>query len=126
MSFTPQQRRYVGQHRDPAMILLLSIVTCGIYYLVWLSQTSQELQDYLGETDTSSGMEVLLVLITCGMYVFYWDYKTAKKIARMQEMAGIAPTDNSVIYLLLDFFQLGFVCALIEQYHLNEIWRRPS
>lgn len=124
MSFTPQQRRYVGQHRDPAMVLLLSIVTCGIYYLVWLSQTSQELQDYLGETDTSAGLEVVLVLITCGLYIFYWDYKTAKKIARMQEMAGITPTDNSTLYLLLNFFQVGFVNALIEQQHLNEIWRR--
>ena len=126
MSFQVQRRRQTGQHRDPAIVLLLSIVTCGIYYLVWLSQVSQELQDYLEETDTSAGLEVVLILLTCGLYIFYWDYKTAQKIARMQAMAGITPVDNAALYLLLDFFQVGFIPPLIQQQHLNEIWRRSE
>lgn len=124
MSFQTTSRGYRGVHRDPAIVLLLSIVTCGIYYLIWMASVSQELQDYLQETDTSPAMEVVITVVTCGLYSIYWDYKTAKKIARMQEMAGLPSTDNSTLYLILNIVGVGMVNALMEQQHLNEIWKR--
>lgn len=112
-----------GQRRDPAMVLLLTIVTCGIYYFFWLYSVSQEIQDFLEEPDTSPGLEVLLCFVTCGLYIFYWDYKTAQKIARMQQMTGLRITDNAILYLVLNLVGIGFVNALIQQGHLNEVWQ---
>lgn len=116
----------MGQRRDPAIVLLLSIVTCGIYYFFWLYSVSQEMQDFLNEPDTSPGVEVLLCIVTCGLYIFYWDYKTAQKIARMQERVGLRVVDNGVLYIILNLLGFGVVNALIEQGHLNDVWHRAA
>ena len=115
-----------GHQRDPAVVLLLSFVTCGIYYLYWIYMVSDETRNYIGEPDTDPGVEVILSLVTCFMYTYYWDYKMGRKLAAMQAMAGVPVTDNAILYLVLNFFQLGFLPMLIQQGHLNEIWRSPT
>jgi hypothetical protein len=112
----------IGERREPAIVLLLSIVTCGIYYFYWLYCVSGEIQEFLQEPDTSPGLEVLLSILTMGLYVIYWDYKTGQKIARMQGRVGLPVTDNAILYLVLNLVGFGFVNALIEQGHLNEVW----
>jgi len=118
----PQQTdRPAFKYRDPAMVLVLSYLTCGIYYLIWVKDISQELIDQLGETDTSPALEALLTLVTCGFYSMYWDYKTNRKIMRLQEAKGVRPVDNTALYLILDIVGFGMVNALIQQNHLNEL-----
>ena len=112
----------VGQRNEPAVILLLSLVTFGIYYLFYIYRVSQETQEFLGEQDTSPGLEVLLTLVTCGLYNFYWDYKMGQKIAKMQERVGLRVVDNSALYLILDLFQVGLFNSMIQQGYLNDIW----
>lgn len=104
------------------MVLLLSILTLGIYYYIFVYRTSEEVANFTGETETSPALEVILSILTCGIYTIYWDYKMAKKIAVMQQEVGLVPTDNSVLYLILNFVGFGVVNSLIEQGHLNEIW----
>jgi hypothetical protein len=116
--------RPVGKHRDPALVLILSFLTCGIYYLIWVADVSREVNEHLGEMDTAPALEALLTLVTCGLYSFYWDYKINRKLMRMQEDKGLRVTDNTALYLILDFFGIGMVNALIQQNHLNEIWNR--
>ena len=125
---SPQQQpdRYLGERRDPALVLVLTLLTCGIYYWFWLYRVSEETQRFLDEPDTSPGLEVLLCLLTCGVYILYWDYKQAKKIARMQTMVGLPPTDNAILYLILNLCGIGFINAMIEQGHLNEVWYRAG
>ncbi|MDR3710892.1 MAG: DUF4234 domain-containing protein [Capsulimonadaceae bacterium] len=113
-----------GKYREPGIVLLLSLVTCGIYYLIWIYNASAEMNTYMGERDTDPAMEVVLSLLTCYLYTTYWDYKTGRKIARMQEKAGIAPVDNSLLYLILNLVGLGFLPHLMQQGHLNEIWAK--
>lgn len=116
------QQRTIGERREPGLVLLLSIITLGIYYYIFLYKTSQEIQDFTGEQDTSPTLEVVLSIFTCGLYTIYWDYKVAKKIYQMQQQVGIQATDNSILYLVLNFLGIGMVNALIEQGHLNDIW----
>ncbi len=115
-----------GERRDPAMVLVFTLLTCGIYYFFWLYRVSGETQRYLNEPDTSPAVEVLLCLVTCGLYIFYWDYRQAQKISRMLGSVGLPPTDNAVLYLVLNLFGLGFINAMIEQGHLNDVWLRSG
>jgi hypothetical protein len=118
----------IGTRREPGLVLLFSILTCGIYYYWWVYKVSGEVQDFLGEPDTAPATELLLSALTCGLYLFYWDWKIAEKIARMQERVNIPPKDNTVLYLVLNLlgagpaYGLGLLVPLIEQSHLNEIW----
>ncbi|HEY3329231.1 MAG TPA: DUF4234 domain-containing protein [Capsulimonadaceae bacterium] len=115
-----------GIYREPGVVLLLSLVTCGIYYLYWIYVASAEINAYLGERDTDPLVEVLLALLTCYLYTTYWDYKVGRKIARMQELAGVTVVDNSILYLILNIVGLGFLPHMIQQGHLNEIWAQPG
>ncbi len=119
----------IGERRDPALVLVFILLTCGIYYLYFIYKVSEETQDYLGEPDTSPLVDVLLCVLTCGLWNIYWDYKTGKKIARMYEMAGLPVTDNAALYLILDligvggFASVGIVNSLLQQDSLNRFWQ---
>jgi hypothetical protein len=119
----------MGTPRDPALTLVLILLTCGFYYLYFIYVVSQETQDFLEEPDISPGVEVLLSVLTCGLWNIYWDYRMGKRIAEMSVRVGLPPTDNAVLYLLLDlvgaggFLSLGLINPVLQQDGLNRVWK---
>lgn len=118
----------IGTPRGPALTLVLIFITCGLYYLYYIYVVSEETQEFLGERDTSPGVEVLLSVLTCGLYNIYWDYKIGKRVAEMCGRVGLPTTDNSVLYLVLDlvgfggFGGLGLINPILQQDSLNRVW----
>ena len=108
---------------------MLILLTCGIYCLYFIYVVSQETQDFLEEPDISPGLEVLLSMVTCGLWNIYWDYRMGKRIAQMSRQAGLPPTDNAVLCLVLDlvgiggFLSLGLLNPILQQDGLNRVWR---
>ena len=119
----------LGTRRDPALVLIMILLTCGIYYLYFIYKASQEADDFLGEADYSPATEVVLSVLTCGFWNIYWDYRTGKRIARMSAQVGLPPTDNALLYLLLDllgaggFASLGIINPVLQQDGLNRVWQ---
>ena len=119
----------LGTPRDPALTLVLILLTCGIYYLYFIYVVSQETQDFLDDREISPGVEALLSLITCGLWNIYWDYRMGKRVAEMCVQVGLPVTDNAVLYLVLDlvgfggFSSLGLVNPVLQQDSLNRIWK---
>ena len=72
------------EKRSPVAVLLLSIVTCGIYQLYLIYKVSQEIRDFRGDNSISPGTELLLSIITCGLYEIYWFYKYGRLVFDMQ------------------------------------------
>lgn len=108
------------QNRSIAMVILLTIVTCGIYGWVWYYQTTTEVNMSLGENDNAL-FELLLIFITCGLYGFYWFYKYNQRLVRLGQTMGLTLSDNALIYILLCVFGLGIVSIGIMQNQLNEV-----
>src|SRR5436305_1403828 len=52
----------VGRPRSAAAVILLSLVTLGIYMLVWQYQTFKELKDYSGQ-GLGGGLALLLAVL---------------------------------------------------------------
>lgn len=117
----------LGTRRDPALVLVLILLTCGLYYFIY--KVSQETQDFLGESDVSPGVDVMLSLVTCGLWNIYWDYKMGKRMAQMCARVGLPMTDNALLYLVLDllgfggFASVGLVNPILQQDTLNRIWQ---
>lgn len=68
--------------RSPVLVLLFSLITCGIYYLYWYVVTTNEIEHELKNPDgscKSGGMTILFMIITCGIYTFYWWFKQGKR-----------------------------------------------
>ncbi len=111
-----------GTNRSVAGVIILSILTCGIYHLYWVYATTNEINYYLGEDDTSGGMVILFSIITCGIYSLYWYYKMGKKVQAVQLRALGNGSDDSVLYLILSIFGFAIVSNAIIQSNLNKAW----
>ncbi len=111
------------EKRSPVAVLLLSIVTCGIYSLYLIYQISREVRNFRGDNSIDPGIELLLSIITCGIYQIYWYYKYGKFVFDMEQRVGVVgASDLSVILLLLPIFGFGVVSMLLLQTELNRVW----
>jgi hypothetical protein len=112
-----------GIERNPIVVVLLTLVTCGIYGLYWMYVSRLEVKNYLENTTISPGVELLLAVV-CFPFVYIWYYKMGQDVAKMQEKAGLPGKDQSMLFLVLSFFGLGLVANYIIQENLNEVWKQ--
>lgn len=108
--------------RDIAVAVILSIVTCGIYGLIWFIGIINDLNVAANTPeDKSAGMIILLSIITCGIYGYIWLYRAGEKIDKIRQMNGEAPQSSSLLYLLLCIFGLSIVVYCLIQSELNKV-----
>lgn len=109
--------------RDIVLCIILSIVTCGIYGIIWLIGIVDDLNVAAGTPEDTSGVVVfLLTLITCGIYGIYWAYTAGEKINSIHERSGQRREEyTGILYLVLNLFQLSIVTYCLIQSELNKI-----
>ncbi len=108
-------------NRNIATAILLSIITCGIYSIIWFFSLTDDTNNALGEHGTSGGTAFLYRIITCDIYFLIWAYKQGEKLDRLAQMRGQAPSSRGVVYLVLTFFGLGIVAYALMQDSLNKL-----
>jgi len=120
----------VGINRHPLMVILLSFITCGIYYFYWIYTVSKEMNEFLGEEDIPPVVDLLLMIFTGTLWGFVWDWRTGQKVVKMAARVGLTYNDDPWLYLALDLLGagpvagLGLVVMALEQSRLNEIYDR--
>ncbi len=112
----------VGEKRDPILVLVLTLVTCGIYGIYWWYVSMTEIKNSLGREDINPAIELLLGFVTCGIYFIYLHYKYPQLLLEMQDRVRLPRNDISLISLLLAVFGLGLVSVFIMQTEMNKIW----
>ena len=112
----------IGEKREPMMVVLFTILTCGFYGWYWLYTTGTEIKNALGKEDMNPAMDLVLGIVTCGIYMIYIFYKYPQMMLEMQDRAGRPRNDISMMSLLLAIFGLGIVSIAIIQGELNSIW----
>ncbi|HEU4406376.1 MAG TPA: DUF4234 domain-containing protein [Polyangiaceae bacterium] len=108
-------------HREPVTVLLLSIVTCGVYFLIWKYQTTEELRQASGDNSINPMLDIVLTVVLCGLWGVYADYRNAKKLFELAQAAGMQRSDQSTIVLVLDLVGLAFVSTFILQGEYNAL-----
>ena len=115
------ERGKVGVTRSPLAVLLLGIVTCGIYWFYWEHTVAKEVNEFLGREEISPGV-ALFGAMCCIPVAIYVEYLIVKALPAMQRAAGRPPEEpNMMLHLLLAIF-LGPAEAMIIQSELNKIW----
>lgn len=114
--------RPVVENRNIAVCILLSIITCGIYGIIWfinlVNDVNKVCQD--DKSSQSGGTVFLLSLITCGIYAIIWFYQAGKRMDTAGKRYGMQISDNSVIYLILTLVGFGIVNYCLLQSDLNK------
>lgn len=109
------------KERNIAVQVILSIVTCGIYAIVWFFTLTDDAARSNENPDFSGIKAFLLGLITCGIYTIFWSYKMGKELYEAGEKHDVDIADNSVLYLILTIFGLGIVNYCLMQLDLNKL-----
>lgn len=108
-------------------VLLLNIVTCGIYSIVvWykMDKNSKEMADKAGVVEEKNSWSFivfyfLLSCVTCGITGIIWMYKHFKQQAAIAAKTGIklAPTDNAILLMILMFVPIYGFYVLCDNYN---------
>lgn len=110
------------------MVVLLTMVTCGIYKLFWLYRTTSELRAATGDPTLNAGTDVLLSLVTCGFWGAYAEYRNTQKIHDVLRSRDPSHRDQSqtVLILMVTSVIVGvtwFVASFIVQEEFNALAR---
>ena len=117
--------------RNPALVLLLTLVTCTVYGYYWLYITSDELRRETGREDVSPIVDLLLAIVTAGLWGLYATWRNAKIVHEELESRGETHTDSTAAVLVfnLSTFVWGagwLVSMVLLQLDYNRLSRASS
>ncbi len=122
--------------RNLWIVLLLLLVTFGLYYLYWYYVVNRELRDYGRHQDSTLDIDpgMSLLAITLGSFLivppFVSAWRTVKRVRTAERLAGIPHDDGMNHFLAFVLFIVGFVLFPVEvlyvQHHLNRLWRHVA
>ena len=112
--------------RNPFLVFVWSIVTLGIYYVVWYYKINRELRDACG---VEVSPVVALLAVTVGWLVivppFVSWYRTFERIVAAQRGTGVTNEASPVLGFIL--FVIAVFVLPVElvyaQDELNKVWR---
>ena len=99
--------QYVKQDRSLLTYILLSIVTCVIYPLIFFHNLAKDMNIVCaGDGENTAGLAkfILLTIVTCGIYAWIWYYSLGNRIARNAPRYGITIVENGTSVLLWFLF----------------------
>ena len=110
-----------GKIENPTTVLILSFVTCFIYFFYWAWTRVKEMNAYLGK----EAVNPLFIVpgCVCGPVSLYGMFLYCKNLPEMQKKAGIEPKDEFILHFVL-LLLLAPVGAYVIQQKLNEIWSK--
>ena len=111
------------RQRNIGLSIVLTIFTCGIYGIYWFIVLNNDVkQASKDQTLANGGVAFLLTILTCGIYGYYWAYRMGKATLAARKEAGMdASSDNSVLYVVLQFFGLAIVNYALIQNDMNAV-----
>ncbi|OCB69686.1 hypothetical protein B0A79_03645 [Flavobacterium piscis] len=106
---------------DPIMVLLFSILSCGLYLIYWNIKVSEVFNAVAGREVIS---QPIAIFAGCCMPVNIYFYYLAGKEAlpKVYERTGELQKDQSTLLIVLGFF-FPFAAAMIVQGDINRLYK---
>lgn len=100
----------VVKPKSPGIVLLLNVITCGIYSFFWMYSTTEDLKYLSNRPDVPSGITVVILsLVTCGLYEIYWYYRIGSVIQDIYHQNNLVSPVSGSKYMVL--FLVGFILS---------------
>ncbi len=112
-----------GEVRDPIMVLVLSLVTCGIYNIIWIFKTADEINKASGTEQFNMVKEILLTIVTCGIWGIWFQWRYAEAVVNLQKSWGVKPQMEAPILFLMAFV---YLMPFFVQQGLNDTWQHGT
>jgi len=115
----------LGKERRPLAVIFLSIITIGIYYLVWVYKSQEEIKEHSGQ-----GIGGVLGLVVALVAGFVTPFVIPSEIRKMYERDGkVSPVNGwTGLWATLGLLILiGPIVWLVKvQRALNRYWQTKS
>jgi len=106
-----------------ALDIVLSVITCGIYWWFWQARQMRAINYLLGQQRYNFWIWFLLTIVTCGLYNIYYEYYMAQGIVEAQDNHGRPRSkDLPVLSLVLTIIGLNIVTDAIQQNEINKFF----
>ncbi len=106
---------------DPVVVLILSIVTCGLYLIYWNIKAAEVL-NAVAEKEVIS-QPVAIFAGCCFPVNLYFYYLAGKEgLPKIYEKTGVTDKDETVLLLVFGFF-FPMVAAMIVQGDINKLYK---
>ncbi|MEI6131413.1 MAG: DUF4234 domain-containing protein [Bacillota bacterium] len=94
------------QRREIVMLIVLSIITCGIYTYYFMYTATRDLNQMAGNDGkgTEPSTVILLSIVTCGIYAYYWYYTQGNRMQNLANGRGFKVDENGTTYLMWGIF----------------------
>lgn len=116
---------YIGKTRTPVTVILLSIVTCGIYGLFWVYSCATDVNGITGQQRISPGLFILSMFIP--FLPLYFAYKTDQSLVEIGNAEGVHYESKFVLWLILYLVGIGYLVFFYQaQEMLNNVWQARS
>ena len=103
---------------DMAACILLLLLTCGIYWYIWIYRTTKYLNRTPGEESRDPVAQLLLCMFI-PFYQIYWTYKSAQRVDKLAKVSGTT-SDITNLCLILAIL-VPIVAPMIMQDKINGI-----
>lgn len=109
----------MGKKRSPIGVLLLAIITFGIYFFVWYYKTNREMME-VTQQPWGVGLWTFLLFIPIANFVSV--YKMADQIHRAHLAKGVTGMGTVPIFLLMVIPLVSIVGVPMAQSQMNKLW----
>ncbi len=96
------------------MMVILTIITFGIYLVVWSCMFQSELKKTTGKGFGGFG-HFIVSLITFGIYPLVWTFKVGERL----EILGCK--NNGILYLIISLIGFSPIAYLLMQHEANAV-----
>ena len=118
------------EKRDPGIVLVLALFTCGFYLIYWYFKMYEELEMLTGETPTGNSfwLDFVLYIVSCGLFGIWVDYKISERLNELQRQRGmVGATDSTMMAVVLDIAAYvtgmftNYITSAVQQDQLNKL-----
>ncbi len=111
--------------RSVAAVVILNIITCGIWGAYWGYVMSRDLQAETGVSKIPPVATCLLLLFVSGAGGALLGYDCNETVNALRAKKGLPPVDNMILWLLLGAF-IPLVTMALVQNDVNDLLDRPN
>ena len=107
--------RRVKTDRSLLIYILLTIVTFGIYGLIFIHELAKDVNEMCredGKTTQGLLMLILLTAVTCGIYAIYWWYSVSERVGNAASRRGLNNLNFNGGTFLLWYLVGALVCGI--------------
>ena len=130
MAYEVNANGAIAKVRNPWGVLGLSLITLGIYTIVWYYKINKEFKEYgaaQGDqelADSNPGSSVLAITLGALIIVpaIISFINTVKRQQRVQQLGGVEPINGWIVLIL--YFVVSLAIPPYMQSELNKVWER--